>query len=388
MKGSSDSDHLVTPCQKQMLLKSGLKPLNMDFPPTSNGENSHVSSVKETCESPLSSWDSEPETDISFVVNYGDAISEGSLEGINLEEKYLEMEQENQFVGVENTDDGLLWQMDNRSYDELLKKFIENEEELRVSNFKLQLSEQEIIKLKIQIDERENQLGNVREELKLKEEKLAKLECQVFSGRNHIEMLEHLVKKYKAIKTIHEYRVQKLNSEMLDLKAKFSLKKDEIHYDIASLSEMNLQLISKLEKCESRNNELENKLRQYEAEKLKQEELHATQQMVLQDEISSLREELCRRKHDVEAANKEFDKLMIEKDEANTKIDKLNAEIFSNNDQISDFKRYIHELEIRLTKQLEVNYKLKLKVGELEQEVTRQNGVISDRAEGKYGVIA
>jgi chromosome segregation ATPase len=121
---------------------------------------------------------------------------------------------------------------------------------------------------------------------------------------------------------------------------------------------------------------------------LKQEELHATQQMVLQDEISSLREELCQRKHDIEASNKEFDKLMIEKDEANTKIDKLNAEIFSNNDQISDFKRYIHELEIRLTKQLEVNYKLKLKVGELEQEVTRQNGVISDRAEGKYGVIA
>jgi chromosome segregation ATPase len=91
-----------------------------------------------------------------------------------LEEKYLEMEQENQFVGVENTDDGLLWQMDNRSYDELLKKFIENEEVLRVSNFKLQLSEQEIIKLKIQIDERENQLGNVREELKLKEEELRK----------------------------------------------------------------------------------------------------------------------------------------------------------------------------------------------------------------------
>jgi hypothetical protein len=174
MKGSSDSDHLVTPCQKQMLLKSGLKPLNMDFPPSSNDENSYVSSVKETCESPLSSWDSEPETDISFVVNYGDAISEGSLEGINLEEKYLEMEQENQFVGVENTDDGLLWQMDNRSYDELLKKFIENEEVLRVSNFKLQLSEQEIIKLKIQIDERENQLGNVREELKLKEEELRK----------------------------------------------------------------------------------------------------------------------------------------------------------------------------------------------------------------------
>jgi hypothetical protein len=67
----------------------------------------------EDCESPLSSWDSEPETDIQ------------SLEGINLEENYLDIEEQNQFVGVENTDDGLLWEMDNRSYEELLKKFIE-----------------------------------------------------------------------------------------------------------------------------------------------------------------------------------------------------------------------------------------------------------------------
>ncbi|MCI20201.1 hypothetical protein A2U01_0041363, partial [Trifolium medium] len=133
MEGSSDSNLscdgesvLVTPCKKQMLLKSGLQPLNMDFHPTFDGENSYVSSMNEGCESPLSSWDSELETDISSVVNC-DGISEGPFEGSNLEEKYLEMEQENQFVGVENTDDSLLWEIDNRSYDELLKKFNETE---------------------------------------------------------------------------------------------------------------------------------------------------------------------------------------------------------------------------------------------------------------------
>jgi hypothetical protein len=59
-----------------------------------------------------------------------------------------------------------------------------------------------------------------------------------------------------------------------------------------------------LEDCESRNNALENILREYEAKKVKQEELHTTQQMVLQDQIGSLREELGTRKCYVEAANR------------------------------------------------------------------------------------
>jgi hypothetical protein len=59
-----------------------------------------------------------------------------------------------------------------------------------------------------------------------------------------------------------------------------------------------------LEDCESRNNALENILREYEAKKVKQEELHTTQQMVLQDQIGSLREELGTRKRDVEAINR------------------------------------------------------------------------------------
>jgi uncharacterized protein YcbK (DUF882 family) len=69
-------------------------------------------------------------------------------------------------------------------------------------------------------------------------------------------------------------------------------------YDIVSWSEKNIQLTSNLEDCESRNNELENILREYEAKKVKQE------QMVLQDQIGSLREELGTRKCYVEAANR------------------------------------------------------------------------------------
>jgi len=455
MEGSNNSDLscdgecvFVNSHEKPMLLKSSLQPLNMDLPHSSDDDNSSVVSLNEGCESPLSSWDSEPETDtLSIISSHG--MPEEPLE--NLEE-CLDMEQENQFVGVENTDDNLLWEMDNKSYDQLLKKFKENEEELRVSNFKLQLSEQEIIKLKVHVENSEGQLDKVREDLKLNKEELRKqkersevemakwakelqvaneqlkkskwkiatiekeldskssktrlLAAQLVLEKNQIQVLENqldswrnknkmLKDMHEAVKTTKDLWVQKLNSRMFDLEAKFSLEKDElINKWSCKMSEMEKQLTSKLEDCESRNSELENKLRQYEAEKMKNEELNATQQMALEDTICYLREELGQRKHDVEAAKNKFDMLMIERDEGYVKIDELQAEIWSHEDQISNMKRYIRELKVGL-KELEINkttldqviQKLTLRVGELSKEVTRQNGVISDRAEEKREAI-
>jgi chromosome segregation ATPase len=536
---------LVTPYQKLMLLKSDLQPLNIDL--RSDGGNSFMSSTKEDCESPLSSWDSEPETDI-LVINCHSMQPEEHFEVMKLEDNYVDMGEQNQFVGVENTDDSLLWEMDNKSYDDLLKKLREKDEELRVTNLKLQLSEEvniklevqvennegqlenvskelklkeeelsvadmklqlleeEIIKLKVQVENSKDQVDNVSKELKLKEEELSKqknlfayeknqqkelLEEEIFklkiqiersefqldnvwkelnlkeeelqkhtaesdtriqeyvnkitnlveqfqvdnekqfqvanenlkqledeiemlkkelsnkasethqlqgqlkvtqenmdkselelvSGRKQIHMLGELVR-------MHRKEVQKLKSEMLISQDKFSSEKDELQFNIDSLLSTKIQLTSKLEDCESRNKELENKLRQHEAEILKQEELLATRQMVLQDEISSVREELGQRMHDVEAVNKELNMVVIERDEANVEINKLLTEICSCGDQISNMTRYIMELKVSL-KEVgvdkkatlnEVN-KLKLRVGELEKEV-----VILDMAEEKEAI--
>ncbi|RHN69790.1 putative nascent polypeptide-associated complex subunit alpha [Medicago truncatula] len=390
-----------------MLLKSGLRPLNIDLSLSSDDDTcSSVVSTNVGCETPLSSWDFEPEIDI------------------NLEENYVDVEEQND--------------MDNRSYDDLIKKIIGTEEELRVTNSKLRLSEEENIKLKVQVGNGEGQLDNVSEELNLKKkelrkqkelleefnlkdeelqkqtaklsthipeyipeyvsnitnlvkqlevaskklkiskveieslrnelrskshethqlqgqlkvalENMAKSELELVSERKKSQMLGDLVTVYEDNETKHKQDVQKLNSEMLDLQAKFSLEKDELNFDIASLSKMKIQLTSKLEYCESINKELENKLRKYEAENLKQE-MHATQQMVLQDEISSLRE-LGQRIHDIEDTNRELDMVMIERDEADVKIDKLKIEICSCDDQITNTKTYIRELKASLKEQV------------------------------------
>ncbi|KAK2390950.1 hypothetical protein P8452_28143 [Trifolium repens] len=512
MEGSSNSDECFD--RENVLVKSETQPLDIDLPLTSDGDNSSVASMNEDCESRLSSWDSEPETDIPSLINCHDMPKE-PLEGVKLEENYLDIEEQNKFVGVENTDDGLLWEMDNRSYEELLKKFIEKEEELRVSNFKLQFSEQEIIKLNVQVENSEVLLDNVREELKLKEEelnkqkelseeeifklkiqtenseaqldnvheelklkeeelnKLKKLseeeifnlkiqtensEAQLGNLRKELKLKEEELNKLKArvlvsnrkqIKMVvdaanHEQEMQKLKSEMLDLQDKFSLEKDKLHFDIASLSKMKIELTSKLEDCQSRNKELENKLSRdrdaiVEKEMVLEEEmnclkeelsqnlhlveagkkelemavierdeanakidkleaeicssndklkLRATQEMVLQDKINCLREELGQKMHLVEAVNKKMKMVVIERDEANAKIDKLKNDILSCEDKSANMYNYVKELEASLT-DMTVTYKACREEGKvlklrLEEQLKK---VISDKNEEKREAI-
>ncbi|KAK2444765.1 hypothetical protein QL285_015768 [Trifolium repens] len=228
MEGSSNSgvgcdreSVLVIPYQKQELMKSELQSLNTDLPPSSDGDNSSVASMNEDCESPLSSWDSELESDIPSLINC-DGMFQGSLRSINLEENYLDIEEQNQFVGVENMDDGLLWEMDNRSYEELLKKFKEKEEELRVSNFKLQLSEQENIKLNVQVENSKAQLDNVCEELKQTEEELMKLkelsEEEIFKLKIQIEKSEN---RLDTVQEELNLKVEKLQKQYAELDPEF-----------------------------------------------------------------------------------------------------------------------------------------------------------------------
>ncbi|KAI5405299.1 hypothetical protein KIW84_052177 [Lathyrus oleraceus] len=384
------------------------QPLNIDLPSSSDIDVSSMVSMKEGCESPFSSWDSEPENDIS---------PKKSLQDTNLEGNSLDVEENNRFVGVENVDDGFLCEVDNRSYDELLKKFIEKEEELRVSNLKLQLSEQEIVKLEVQAENREIQINDVCEKLELKEEELNEqkklleeeifknvteqleaahkklkistdevevlrkelgikssmnnqLQCQIKEEKRNRYILENLVMKNDDDNINHKEELRKLNGSLADSRISFFSEKK--------------QLTLKLEDCEARNKVLEQKVIQNEVESLNH----------FKDEIRYLRKRLAERKNELEAANRKSEKVMIEIDEANVKIDKLKAEICSRDDEISDMKKCMNEISAS-REELVVDYKaklneeneLQLRVDELEETVIDQNGVIWKMAEEKKEAI-
>ncbi|OIV98082.1 hypothetical protein TanjilG_09575 [Lupinus angustifolius] len=464
----------------------------------SSGRDSSSAFVEEIPGSLSSSFDSEAE----FSDRSVNADDEVLSEGIRLKEDFPDLEQD----GQENTDN-ILSERKNRSYGELLRKFIKSEEELKVSNLKLQLSEEEVIKLKNQIKEREGHLDNVRKELKMKEDdheyekgQVLELQKQTTDLETHVPdcsqqipmlkiqieegQLDNVRKELKIKEVDLEYEkgqvleLQKLveqleaareqlkvsndektrlkeelknrcslnhelqgqhkgaletaekseaamkwllesgaeNTEVLNDKItqyqaneakhvlerkKLKAEKEQLHSDVKSKSKVQKQMESRLREGEDRSKLFESKSKQSEDEKLELEELNASQQMVLQGQISSLKEELDQGRHDVETVNKEFDEhkqkysmLMTEKDGANAKIDKLVAEVSSGDNQIANMKRELLQVQAQQAElisgfeaKLNLVNELKLKVEELENEVTRQNAVISDRAEEKREAI-
>jgi chromosome segregation ATPase len=85
----------------------------------------------------------------------------------------------------------------------------------------------------------------------------------------------------------------------------------------------------------------------------------------------------------MEEQGQRMDMLMIELEKANNMIDYLKAEICSRDDKISNMKKFTDDVKTSLKELIIEVYNLKLGMGELEKEVTRQNGVISDMSEEK-----
>ncbi|XP_058753113.1 protein NETWORKED 4B-like [Vicia villosa] len=297
------------------------KTLTIHLPSSSNIDVSSMVSMKEDCESPMSSWASDPETDISSVTSCHVIMPEESLQDVDLEGNY-----ENQFVGVENNDDGFLWEMDNRSYEDLLKKFIEKEEDLRVSNLKLQLSEQEITGLAIQVEVLEIQIDDACQKLELKEDEL----CE---------------QKKLLGKQISKLKIQNLNSvdQFADARGELNLKKrelvnvrKELELKEKELNEQKKLSEEEIFKLKNQIKENENQLDNVQKElELKEKELNE-QKELSEEEIFKLRKQ-------VKESENRLDNVW---DELNLKTEKLQK-------QTVELDTYIPESVYKITNLME-----------------------------------
>ncbi|CAI8606798.1 unnamed protein product [Vicia faba] len=323
--------------ESKMLVKSDLESFDIhsshSSPSADSTNKSFVSFKKEGCKSPLSSWGSRRESGKCFslsgeldyleeIIKLKDQVenSENQVDDLWGELKWKEEELHNlkEFSEIEIYKlKAQIEESEAKKHDHEISKLVK---QLEIANEKLKKSEDENTILRKELENKSCENHELHGHLIEAKENMVESDLELVSGRKHIQILENLV-------IIYEQEVQKLESKMLDSQDNFSLEKDELHFAIASLLKKKIELTSTLANCVFRNKELENKLRQYEAEKLKQEELHATQQVVLQNENNYLWEELGKRTEDIEAVTKELYMVMIERDEANVKIDRLEAEI-------------------------------------------------------------
>lgn len=206
--------------------------------------------------------DSEPESDDSSVNNYSVLLGNGGDQGLNrkmidLEIELREVKEKLQMQQEENSD-GSVKGAKNEIPEDLLSKIARYEQELRIANEKIYLSEEEITRLKIEIQRyKSSEFGNdfqyelgssTQEDVKTREAELdleinQSLEVQERVGESEAEVLDWdgkikaLVEELK----INKEKLQDSEKEIACLKRELENSKSEI----ASRSQAQLELAHK-----------------------------------------------------------------------------------------------------------------------------------------------
>ncbi|XP_050250980.1 protein NETWORKED 4A-like [Quercus robur] len=203
--GSGQGSPLLTPDQKSGFHSSGHQAINSDVS-LSSGAGSSVLSLKEGIESSPSSFSSDSETEPFNLTLNNYSSPPMDFDGKVLHHKISEMEtevssmKEKFWTARKDNMDNMLKVGEKCSYEEMLGRISRSEEELRVSNLQLQLSEKEIARLKSQLEKGKSaivlvesmqaQLECVQEDIKMREADLKLERGRVLELQNQIAELE------------------------------------------------------------------------------------------------------------------------------------------------------------------------------------------------------
>ncbi|ANM68800.1 myosin heavy chain, striated protein [Arabidopsis thaliana] len=264
------------------------------------------------------------------------------------------------------------------SYEELMKKYVQCEEELRTTSLKLQEFEQEIEKLK-ETEKKESVVlfgEYLRGEREIAQGEIAIRDIAIETERKRVLEVQR--------------QVVDLETELSDLSFKFEhlVNEHEVSRDCLDVS---FSEISKLREmlCDCQQNfsiektKLVDQIKHSEAEKMEMQR----KEVELQAEISALKTDLATRGEHIEALNKDFDKhklrydmLMAEKDGVCAEVDNLKAEMRSRDIQIQQMEEQLNQLVYKQTELVSESgnakntvEELKAVVKELEIEVELQS---------------
>ncbi|MFQ6637019.1 hypothetical protein Gotur_013027 [Gossypium turneri] len=298
---------------------------------------------------------------------------------------------------------------ENRRYEELNEKLTRYEEELRDSNLKLLLAEEEIVKLNTklkkseslelelqkQIIELEACFSNSNSEVMRLMGELSTSKENIKASEEEIVMLNAQILRYENDLSNRGHEVEELKGALCDARDNFSIQKASFQSEIFSLLEKETLLEARLKEWELHGSVLEEKIRQRETKNSEIESLLVVQETKLQGQINQLKTELNEKGIHIEALNKNLDKmklkydmLMTDKDCVTATVNNLVAEVRSRDLQIRQMEDHLQQLSkehMQLTKNLEDELKLKIK--DLEKEVDKQRNMILDVSEEKREVI-
>lgn len=276
-------------------------------------------------------------------------------------------------------------------------------EELRITKERLQGSEKEIANLIDELASRgsSESISHMQEQLELTHKDIAMWKAKLDREKREVSKLQERVGRYKTSLSDREHEIRELKEVISDADHNFELEKSLLMAKISKLLDDQSHLEEKLKEWELRCQSLEEEIKQVDAEKRETKARLEEQEKLWKTEIEQLKADTAESGDRINDLNKSLDALklkhdtlMSERDELSARVHALISELSSRDDQKIQMDKYLHQLRIEQAELVagagdarRLVEELRSKAKQLEEEVERQKGLVSEAAEEKREAI-
>ncbi|RVW56493.1 Protein NETWORKED 4A [Vitis vinifera] len=276
-------------------------------------------------------------------------------------------------------------------------------EELRITKERLQGSEKEIANLIDELASRgsSESISHMQEQLELAHKDIAMWKAKLDREKREVSKLQERVGRYKTSLSDREHEIRELKEVISDADHNFELEKSLLMTKISKLLDNQSHLEEKLKEWELRCQSLEEEIKQVDAEKTETKALLEEQEKLWKTKIEQLKADTAESGDRINDLNKSLDALklkhdtlMSERDELSARVHALISELSSRDDQKIQMDKYLHQLRIEQAELVagaeearRLVEELRSKAKQLEEEVERQKGLVSEAAEEKREAI-
>ncbi|KAH1159980.1 hypothetical protein AAZX31_11G207400 [Glycine max] len=239
-------------------------------------------------------------------------------------------------------------------------------EELRVNKDKLESSEMQIVSLKFGATKTFETIQQLQEQLDLYEKDIASWKTKFNSQKRENSKLQERHARMRTNVADRDHEVRDLKGSLSDVEQKMFFERANMKSEMPKLLGEQTHLEEKLKEREFHCQALEDEIKKIHSEKLEMGE-------TLKGEIEKLKEEIESRKKSIEDANVSLDALKLERNDLKEEVGSLKEVVNSRNDEVEEAHKQVEELTSRAKKQ--------------EKEIEKQKVEILEGAEEKREVI-
>lgn len=274
------------------------------------------------------------------------------------------------------------------------KKIQAIEEELRITKEKLHNSEEEVKSLRRELKSNESFIKQLQDQLGSKQKDASAWTAKLDKEKREISRLQDRIVRYKNNLSERDQEIRGLKESISNANKALSEENSQLQEEITKLLKERAYLQDNVKEMDVRCQCLEEEVRRVSAGKSEMEAL-------LGSEIEQLKISIAERNDRVEELNRcieelksKNDLLTAEKDELNTRVVTLSADLNSRDERIDEMSKHLHQLHMEHVQLLTENEgtrklveSLRSTIKELETDIKRQHELIQEGAEEKREAI-